>query len=202
MSNTSDAPKWANALVARFGPAPYGTEYAAWEGVFASDLGTNWSAAEIIETLRWMQGQGQDWKAPKSASDLVRAVRTMRKSKRVAEENPNGRMCSLCEATGGWVYIWRDFRPDWTAEQFWSGVISSVPCRCPAGAALIQKLDFFAKNMTEAQREKIRMDGIKGCNQTVALYAAEELLRPVGERRLSEFLPQTLRAEVVEGWNP
>jgi hypothetical protein len=121
-------PEWARYLKARFGLHTAAIDHEAWAMVFADDL-REWTGAEIMEAAKWMKSEGQRWKKPESADDMVVAVRTYRKHKRNERYGvAAGQACDKCN--GGWLL--------WTPPEEREDYKCSIPCLCAAGRHIVE----------------------------------------------------------------
>jgi len=66
-------PLWAQIFIARW-RRPKDFNPMAWEVVFTDDLG-NWKKETMINVMKWMQSQGQDWGKFPTANTLTLAYR-------------------------------------------------------------------------------------------------------------------------------
>jgi len=125
--------RWAETMVARFGK-PFDFNQDVWQQVLEQDLGMvdEW---EVIRVLEWMQSKGQSWKPPKTAKDLIVAIRTYRKQHRDPDMPEID--CELC--THGWVSVWPRLKPgEATLEDYSRSYVATVPCKCAAGDNLME----------------------------------------------------------------
>ncbi len=72
-------PKWAQVFIARW-RRPKDFNSKAWEFVFAGDLG-EWDADTMIDVMKFMQSQGQDWGKFPTAGTLTMAYRVCARDK-------------------------------------------------------------------------------------------------------------------------
>ena len=144
---------WHRTLVARFGK-PRDFDPAIWEGLLDDELGNSANEAEIIATLTWMQSAGQKWKPPAVVGDLVCAIRTRRKSDRLAN-NPSMRDCACPDCRDGWADVWPELPDNGnTPDDYSYSRAEAVPCRCAAGERLMVSCVPYSK-WNETQRNSL-----------------------------------------------
>jgi hypothetical protein len=128
----------------------------AWEMVLEEELGANVSEGDILDTLRWMQSQGQKWAAPKSARDLLVAMRTRAKQARAERDGPEsggGGVCGLCGGLG-WISVWPHVDADAPAADYEGAYVASVPCRCSVGERLMDRVEPY-RGMAQGDRDGV-----------------------------------------------
>ncbi len=126
-TKSDEWPDWARYVKARFGLHTAAIDPEAWAMVFADDL-HEWSGSEIMATAKWMKSEGQRWKKPECADDLVVAVRTYRKHLRNEQYGAvTAQACGKC--SGGWLL--------WTPPDQPEDYQCSIPCVCAAGDHIV-----------------------------------------------------------------
>jgi hypothetical protein len=141
-------PDWLRLLRAEYGDAYI--DHEMWAQVIERD--TCADEAEILDAVEWMAERA--WERPKTARDLVVAIRSMRKEARRAAGVPAAREKEECDRCGGggWQFDWpllnieeakavaerRGVHPGKEIyERQMTHYRRTIPCHCGAGAIAV-----------------------------------------------------------------
>ncbi len=176
-----DAPQWARMVKAR--NKGCFIDATAWETVFDADLG-DWHGAEIEEVAAWMQSEGQDWPSVTCATDIVKALRTMRKQARESRWGTGGSgtpsKCGWCSE--GILAVYKGCKPAWTIEDYNMAVMGAMPCNCDAGLYAAANREPW-KGMDLTERAALRDCAADGKRDRARFLALLEAAYPDRRRR-------------------